>query len=141
MVHFKSPSMDFLVFNITERNLLCMFYHFHGCDCYVSYVSHFIRKRYGIFQLNSSSRRSKISKKKIFFKGSINRPKHCYEPPKRIFESFDFYGNGSRFCLSGQKSLKSPILAFTPKQGLIWTQDPNGPSFAIRGQPKASPRP
>ena len=49
------------------------------------------------------------------FKCSIIWPEHCYEPPKRIFDSFDFYGYGSRFCLRGQKSLKSPYLAFTPK--------------------------
>ena len=90
--------------------------------------------------LTSPSLRSKNFKKE-FFIGSINWLEHCHVPPKRIFEFFDFYGNDSSFCLRGQKAVKLPILAFTLKQGLIWTQDPDGPSFPIRGHLKVSPRP
>ena len=68
-------------------------------------------------------------------------PKGCYILPERIFDFIVFNGYGSSFCLGGQKSLKSPKSAFTPKRGLIWTPDPDGASFLFGGQPKVSPKP
>ena len=60
---------------------------------------------------------------------------------KRILDSLEFDGNGSSFCLCGQKTLKLSKLAFTPKRGLIWTQDPDGPSFPFGGHINISPNP
>ena len=71
-------------------------------------------------------------------KKNFKRLMYAQESPKKIFDSLDFYGNGSSFCLSGQKSLKSLKLEFAPKQGLIWTSEPDGSPFPTGGHLKVS---